>query len=158
MLLQRNVNPYVLNILQNWFSKSNATVKYNNNCSAKFQLSSDVRQGSKISPLLFSIYVDKLLDTLDGSGLGCHIDGKCFNSFMYADDLIIISPSVKDLQLIFNKCEIFFNSVDLPINADKCKTIRIGPRYQEECSSISIENISILLLSETPKILANTEL
>ncbi len=32
-----------------------------------------VRQGGVISPLMFNIYMDELLNQLQASGIGCHI-------------------------------------------------------------------------------------
>ena len=59
---------------------------------------------------------------------------------MYADDLILLSPSVKDLQGMYNICAKIFQLLDLPIHVSKCHCIRIGPRFKSTCSPIKLLN------------------
>jgi len=57
-----------------------------------------VRQGGILSPLLFSVYIDDLLNELRVSGYGIHI-GSLFTSVIaYADDICILSCSCYGLQ------------------------------------------------------------
>src|SRR5688572_2582953 len=103
-------------------------------------LLSGVKQGGVLSPLLFILFVDTVLDKLELSGHGCFINFKCCNSYMYADDLILLSISVTDLQYLFNVCSQIFSDLDLPINETKCHCMRIGPRYSAICKPLSIQN------------------
>ena len=43
----------------------------------KVKLSNGVKRGEALSPILFTIHIDKLLLELKGSGYGCHITNKC---------------------------------------------------------------------------------
>ena len=60
------------------------------------------RQGGITSPYLFAIYVNDVIVKLHKSSLGCHICGMCFNVFMYADDILLASVSVAELQQMIN--------------------------------------------------------
>ena len=53
---------------------------------------------------------------------------------MYADDIILLSISISDLQLMFNMCSKVFNDLDLPINISKSHCLRIGPRHAKPAS------------------------
>ena len=66
-----------------------------------------------------------------------------FNSFMYADDLILLSISVGDLQKLINICRVTLTSLDLSINVNKCNCIRIGPRFKVICSNLLIDGVSV---------------
>lgn len=59
---------------------------------------------------------------------------------MYADDLILLSNSVTDLQSMLNICDSVFKLLDLPINETKCHCMRIGPRYNIQCAPIKLNN------------------
>ena len=58
-----------------------------------------------LSPSLFCVYLDPLLEKLRNSGLGCHIGGLYFGAFSYADDIILLTPSRESLQLMLSICE-----------------------------------------------------
>ena len=88
---------------------------------------SGVRQGGTLSPLLFNIYVNSLLDSLRSSDLGCHLRGKFIGCIMYADDLLLLSASLNDLQSMLNICTDVAVQLSITFNASKSKCIIIGP-------------------------------
>ena len=55
-------------------------------------------QGAVLSPILFTDYIDKLLTRLRESGVGCHIDGVFASAFGYADDIVLLAPSLDALR------------------------------------------------------------
>ena len=83
--------------------------------SADFCVNCGVRQGGILSPLLFNVYVDELIDSLSDSGFGSQF----FGCIMYADDLIMLSPSLKGLQSMFNLCDAYAKTHFLIFNAKK---------------------------------------
>ena len=142
------INSQIIDLIEHWFGISSIQVKWNNTLSKSVKLSSGVRQGSLLSPLLFAAYVDILLTEIEKSKRGCFIKGQCLNSFLYADDLILISISIMDLQfLIERSCEIL-NSLDLQINFEKSVCLRIGMRFRVVCKEITINGHSIKWASE----------
>ena len=143
MLQKRNVNSGIINILENWFAKNSTTVKWNNVTSSRVPLLSGVKQGGVLSPILFTLFVDCVLELLEESNLGCFINYTCYNSFMYADDIMLMSLSVSDLQLMLNMCNNVFNDLDLPINVAKCHCLRIGPRYKSPCASLKMQGVDL---------------
>lgn len=138
MLQDKQVDIGIINVLENWFSKSKTKMKWNKVISEQVPLLSGVKQGGILSPLLFTLYVDILLEKLEQSGLGCYIGMNCYNSFMYADDIILLSISVTDLQLMFKLCVDIFNDLNLSINISKCNCLRIGPRCNMTCKVLTI--------------------
>ena len=104
---------------------------------------SGVKQGGILSPLLFTLYVNVILEKLEKSGLGCFIGRSCCNSYMYADDLILLSITVTDLQRLLDMCNSLFTDLDLPINIAKCHCLRIGPRFKLECKNVNINGKDI---------------
>jgi len=142
-LMDRNIPNCVINVLFDWFANSYITVKWLNVLSLRYQVNLGVRQGGVMSPVLFAIYVDEILVKLNNSGLGCTVKGLTVNSFMYADDLIILSASVTHLQKLINICVDELNSIQLSVNAKKCFCMRIGKRYAVSCKSVVIDNYHV---------------
>ena len=94
---------------------------------------------SSTLPLLFSLYVDIVLEKLGKSNIGCYINGLCFNSFMYADDLILLNITVSDMQSLLNICVQSLSDLDLPINIDKSICMRVGPMFKAVCANLCIK-------------------
>jgi len=57
-----------------------------------------VRQGGVLSPVLFAVYVNDIIVALSESGAGCYYDNMSVGCVMYADDLLLLSASLCDLQ------------------------------------------------------------
>ena len=72
-----------------------------------------------ISPYLFNVYVDDLSVKLNSCHVGCYYSGGCINHLMYADDLVIMSPSVAGLNKLLHICESFGLSHDVLFNNKK---------------------------------------
>ena len=97
-LMMRNFPPVILKLLMVWYNNSIVTVRWNMFYSHAFPLTTGVRQGGVLSPILFCVYIDDVVRRLELSRMWCWMAGCCLGCILYADDLILMSPSVCDLQ------------------------------------------------------------
>ena len=81
-----------------------------------------------LSPTLFNIYVDDLIDELGSSGNGCHINKIFFGGIMYADDIILLSPSILGLQGMLDICYDFGCNNDIIFNSKKSVCLMVSTR------------------------------
>ena len=51
---------------------------------------------------------NKLSSTLNDAKVGCITNGVYMNHLMYADDLVLIAPSVRALQVLLSYCDTIF--------------------------------------------------
>ena len=63
------------------------------------------------------IYIDELSEQLKMCNVGCSMNGHIINHIMYADDLVLISPSSAGLCQLLRECETFGMSHDVKYNA-----------------------------------------
>ena len=91
--------------------------------SEKFVVSNGVRQGGVLSPVLFAIYLDSLLDSLRSCGRGCFWDTNFCGALCYADDLTILAPSPDSLRKMLAHCEAYAKSHGLHFNVAKTQLI-----------------------------------
>ena len=147
-LMNRNCPLVLINILECWYSKCFATVTWNGGISEIFRLFTGTRQGGVISPTLFAVYVDDVLEKLKHSRYGCHIKNICLNAFMFADDLLLASISLNDMQQMINICKDEFDWLDMSVNASKSICIRIGRHYDVINCSLYIDEDIIPWSSE----------
>ncbi len=84
-----------------------------------FQCSNGVRQGGVASPDLFTIYMDEHTTRLEKSGTYCFIGHQYYGCISYADDLVLLCPSVKGLQKMATICEKYGIMYNITYNANK---------------------------------------
>ena len=71
-----------------------AAVRWNSCLSLPFSVGSGVRQGSSLSPALFNLYSNIIIVELRSCDCGCYRRDRLFGCFLYADDIIILAPSL----------------------------------------------------------------
>ena len=98
--MDRNIPCNFLSLLEKWFSVSISCVKWGISYSEFFQLLCGVRQGGVLSPFLFAIFVDSIVDRVKETGLGCYLNSVCVSILLYADDIVLSAPSVTALQCL----------------------------------------------------------
>ena len=111
----------VIRILIKLYLKGQATVRYKNLTSYSFALTQGVRQGSILSPYFYNIYTQNLLHNIRSMKLGTLLpDGTDTSIIAFADDLILLSPNLHNLQSMINQC-VSYGKKHL-INFNHCKT------------------------------------
>ena len=68
--------------------------------SDSFSVTNGVRQGGIISLYLFCVYMDDLSKKLNNVNAGCIIGAALINLLMYADDLVLLTPSSMGLSML----------------------------------------------------------
>jgi len=59
---------------------------------------------------------------------------------MYADDLILLSISLVDMQSMINICVEEFDNIGMTVNSLKSSCVRIGPRHSANVQMLIINN------------------
>ena len=90
-----------------------------NECSQFCNVLSGIQQGSLLGPKVLNFVLEKLLELLENNKLGCYVGGEFAGAFAYADDFIVMSSSVMQLQCILNLCCNFGSECDSTVNIDK---------------------------------------
>ena len=127
-LIERDVSLRIVNILSSLYVKGTSRVSYNGILSDVFSLSQGVRQGSILSPYLYNIYTELLLETIEmNSKVGSSLFGVFTGIVMYADDIILLSPTKSGLQELLDKCLCYSDNHGIRMNADKTEFVVSAP-------------------------------
>ena len=141
-LLERGLPLSIVRFLISWYSMQQLRVRWNSSLSDPFKVSNGVRQGSVLSPILFSVYLDSLLVDLSKSGVGCYWGSVFAGAFAYADDVVLLAPCAAALRIMLSICSRFALSHKLEFNASKTKLICFSSRLvRPHNASIFFNNI-----------------
>ena len=123
--------------LNNWYTSSSCSVLQCGNHSRSFPILQGVHQGAILSPLLYSIFVDDLLNTLDHSGLGARIGEVFCGAPMYADDLALVASSPEELQAMLHIVSHYASQWRYQLNSCKSMILVFGesPRSRAQARS-----------------------
>ena len=127
----------VLSVLETWFSNRFTCVKWNNTYSDMFKLNCGVRQGGVLSPYLFYVNVDNIIEQIVRESIGCVFRSTVVSIILYSDDISLLAPSIDSLQRLVSMCERELDSLGLTINVKKSVCTRIGMRCNVLCCDIS---------------------
>jgi len=138
-LIKLNVPPTVLRLLMSWYKRGIVSVRWGAHSSYTFPLLMGVRQGGVLSPVFFCVYIDGLIRRLESSRLSCWL-GDCYvGCILYADDLLLLFPSVCHLQRMVDICVEEATKINMSFNPKKCAVLRFGPRYNSPCAAVHVQ-------------------
>ena len=60
-----------------------------------------------------------MLDELEKKGIGCWVGNRYYGALVYADDIVLVSPTVRGLKEMVRTCEHFCDRSDMQFNPDK---------------------------------------
>ena len=140
-LMKRNLPVSLIKLLYYWFSISSNQVRWCNVLSDPYKLLAGVRQGGILSPVLFSIYIDDFVKAFNKRG--CRYKGLSASIIVYADDILLLSPTLHELQCMINMCKTELDLLDLMVNPKKTIALRIGNRFKFDCCHVTVDNSQI---------------
>ena len=87
-----------------------------------------MRQGSPLSPFLYSYYVNGMINTISMLGKGSKIKGVWINILAYTDDIVLLTPSWSAMQDLPCHIESLAMDIDMVFNVGKTKCMIVKPK------------------------------
>jgi hypothetical protein len=136
-LTSQGVNGKFLASCRAMYHEFECAIRLKGSLTEWFSTSLGVKQGCLISPGLFTIYVNSLLDEIEASGIGAKCDNKVVGALMYADDLVLLADNRNDMQSLLNILHGWCQRWRIDINQDKSKVVV----FRHNSSKISMEKM-----------------
>ena len=125
-LVERKMPAIFLRLLLYMYMHQSAKVKWNGSISDAFSILNGVKQGAVLSAILFCVYIDDLIKELRRNRDGCWVENRYVGIAIYADDIVLLSPSLDGLQNMVDTCSGYAKKYHLTFstneNPDKSKT------------------------------------
>ena len=102
-----NVPAHMCTIIDNIYTDTHAFVSPKYGHSTPFQTFNGVLQGSVLSPLLYSVFMNDLITQLHQSDCGPSVLGQKYPSCHFADDIILLAgltSPCRTRRLLFRNC------------------------------------------------------
>ena len=112
-----------------------------------FQIEKGVRQGCILSPCLFNLHAEYIMQNarLDEAQAGIKIAGRNINNFRYADDTPLMAE-IEELKSLLMKMKEESEKVGLKFNIQKTKIMASGPITSRQIDGDTMETVSDFIL------------
>jgi Reverse transcriptase (RNA-dependent DNA polymerase) len=140
-LENRGIEAKLIEVIKSLYRRNLNCVISKNMRSEMFQTNEGLRQGGGLSPLLFNIFMDDIINESSDQNKKLvvgyrHLQRITISEGVFADDVVVMAGNEKDLQHNLETWNRTFESYDMKIN--KAKTKVMGLNYDGEIN-ISLE-------------------
>ena len=80
------------------------------------------------------MYFDRVSSKLNYIHVCCLLGSRILNHLVYADDLVLVSPSATGLQKLINCCVHYGHLLDIHFNEAKSKTMHVCSSSDKKCA------------------------
>ena len=126
MILYRIIGHTLTTSLIKYYSLSKAYKYINGICSSIFVTTIGVKQGVQLSPRLFSLYIESIIEYIDNSGLGIKIGSMIINILLYADDIILLANDLNEMQKMLDIVARIGADLQVKFNSSKTNFLTIN--------------------------------
>ena len=113
-------------------------------CVTWFQIGKGVHQGCILSPCLFNLYAEYVMQNvrLDEAQAGIKIAGRSISNLRYAGDTTLMAESEEELKSLLMKVKEESEKVGLKLNIQKTKIMASGPITSWQIDGEIIETVT----------------
>jgi len=135
-------------LLRNLYAGQEATVRTGHGTTDWFQIGKGVHQGCILSPCLFNLYAEYIMQNarLDEAQAGIKIAGRNINYLIYADDTTLMAESKEELKSLLMKVKEESEKIGLKLNIQKTKIIVSGPFTSWQIAGETMETVTNFIL------------
>ena len=141
-LLKSGVRGKTFNVIQSMYSQSECCIKINGDRTDFMSDSIGVKQGEVLSPLLFNLFINDLVDVMNVSD-SPSLNDREIPCLLYADDLVLIYPSAEGLQKKLDALHQYCEQWHLDVNVNKTKVMRVTKGGKNAKNSFNLGNTQL---------------
>ena len=121
------LNGPMLTALKSLYHSVSSCVRINQCFTDWFGVSSGLRQGCSISPILFNLFINDLAFKIKALGKGIKVGDDMVSILLYADDVVLLASCATDLQAMLDSVSDWCSNNRLLINPKKSNIVHFRP-------------------------------
>ena len=131
-------------LLRNLYTGQEATAKTGHGTTNWFQVGKGVHQGCILSPYLFNLYAEYIMQNarLDEAQAGIKTAGRNINNLRYADDTTLRAERKEEWRSLLIKVKEKSEKADLKLNIQKPKIMAPSPVTSQQIEGEKVEAVT----------------
>jgi hypothetical protein len=131
-LLSIGVHGHIWQVIRDFYRDVSSRVVVNGVPSQAFRTNVGVRQGSVLSPILFSVFISDVIKEWERRGLGVRVGSRTVAGLLFADDIVLIGDTPEQLHAALAVMDEHARCWRYRFNASKCAVLAMGARDPSE--------------------------
>jgi len=142
-MMENKIPNYLLNTIKCIYRNMKVRIKFNDGISEPIYINKGVRQGCGLSPVLFNLYINKIVQEFKiviKKGIQLN-NRKLVNTILYAGDQILMAKSEDELQTMAYHLNLIAGKYKLTISSTKTKSMAVCGNYIQRVKIVINNNI-----------------
>ena len=144
ILQEMGIPAHLTCLLRNLYAGQEATVKTGHETMDWFQIGKGVRQGCILSPCLFNLYAEYIMQNarLDEAQAGIKIARRNSNNLTYANDTTLMAENEEELKSLLMKVKKKSEKFGLKLSIQKVQIMASGPITSWQVDGETMETVT----------------
>lgn len=125
ILYNRNIPLKIIKLVEDIYTRNKIEARVNSELTDPIDVTTGIRQGDSLSPLLFNIILDEIIKQVK-TKRGYRMGNREIQILCYADDTVLIAEDEDDLQRLLHQFNITAKKFNMKISAEKTKSVVIS--------------------------------
>ena len=125
-LAQKGVVGPIHAAIQQLYEGLNCKVTVGGAESEEYEVENGLMEGALLSPWLYTIFINDLIERLERAGVGVKVGGSWVGALYYADDLVLVANTDADMQGMLDILDDYSREWKFQVSAGKTKVLRFG--------------------------------
>ena len=141
-LLSMGIGGKVYNCIKNMYDGCKASINLNGHITESFMTEFGVKQGDCLSPTLFGLFINDMVNDLKTNCVGVHLGDLIIHCLLYADDIALMAESEEDLQRMFDVMHSWCKKWRMKVNPQKSNVVHFRPRSCPRTSFVFLSMVT----------------
>ena len=141
ILQEMGIPDHLTCLLRNLYAGQEATVRTGHGTMAWFQIGKGVCQGCLLSPYLFNLYAEYIMQNarLDEAQAGIRIAGRNIDNLRYVNDTTLMAESKEELKSLLMRVKEESEKAGLKFNIQKTEIMASGPITSWQIEGVKVK-------------------